>query len=120
MEEMADSTEIVYFMHWATSFPCGSTAQYTVDGFISPTGPFLGSPTSIGVKLFSATGKHNSKREQVQQCHLIKTKVFQVVQTVQGYLFRIARQLLCSLEKILSEKQTTFLYHFIQYTHIKK
>lgn len=49
MEEMVDSTEKVYFMHWATHFTCsGNTAQYTVDRFISPTGPFLGYPTSMG------------------------------------------------------------------------
>lgn len=82
--------------------------------------PIPGSPTCTASEAPQCSGKHSGKRERAQQCHLGEMSIFPVAQTVQGYPFRTARQLLCRLTKISSEKQTTFSYHFIQYMHIKK
>lgn len=62
-----------------------------------------GPPAAQGVKPFSAAGKHWPR------CHPALGRVHHTVQTVQGSAFRTARQLLCRLLKISSEKQTGFV-----------
>lgn len=61
-------------------------------------------PTAAqGERPFSAAGKHWPR------CHPALGRIHHVVQTAEGSAFRTARQLLCSLLKISSEKQTGFV-----------
>lgn len=61
-------------------------------------------PTAAqGARPFSAAGKHWPR------CHPALGRIHHVVQTAEGSAFRTARQLLCSLLKISSEKQTGFV-----------
>ena len=116
MEEMVDSTESVFS---ALSHPAPWPWEHSTVRcrHVLPHLPAHspGLPAARAGRLCSAPG-----RRCVRQGHLRQTSVFQAVQTVQGYPFRTARQRVCSLVKISSEKQTTFSYHFIQYMHIKK
>lgn len=110
MEEMVDPSETGYIRHWATDFPTVGAEQIH---FPHCPAHSWGPPAAQGVRPFSAAGKHWPR------CHPALGRIHHVVQTVQGSAFRTARQLLWSLLKISSEKQTGFVPFHPVYTHKK-
>lgn len=101
MEEMVDPAETGYFRHWAPDFSCsGSRAEW----FPQCPAQCWAPPAAQGVR---------------PKCHLALGRIQHLVQAVQGSAFRTARQLLCSLLKISSEKQTGFVPFHPVYTNKK-
>lgn len=99
MEEMVDAAGTGYSGHWASHFPCrGSRA----DWFQPLPSPFLGSPSSTGSEALQCS------RQALAKAPPSPGRIHHLEHTAQGSAFR-TRQLLCSLLKISSEKQTGFV-----------